>query len=95
MEGEVEEIKKLPPRFIEFPFLYLFILFSNFDSYNYGDITFLSICLIYFLFMLSSITFKRNINDYINFDTIYLATYFYLVCMLDTFFSGFTIYFCF
>ena len=44
--------------------------------------------------MLSSIiNFKRNINAYINFDTIFLVTYFFLVCMLDTFFSGFTIYF--
>ena len=30
MEGEGEKIKELPPRFIEFPFFYLFILFSIF-----------------------------------------------------------------
>ena len=29
---------------------------------------------------------KGNINAYINFDTIYLATYFFHVCILDTFF---------
>ena len=29
---------------------------------------------------------KGNINTYINFDTIYLATYFFRVCILDTFF---------
>ena len=55
VEGEGEEIKELPPPFIEFPFFDLFILFSNFVSYNYGNLTFLFICLIYFLFMLSSI----------------------------------------
>ena len=30
---------------------------------------------------------KGNIKVYINFDTIYLATYFFHVCVLDTFFS--------
>ena len=30
-----------------------------------------------------------NINVYINFDTIYLATYFFHVCILDTFFFTF------
>ena len=30
---------------------------------------------------------KGNNNVYINFDTIYLATYFFHVCILDTFFS--------
>ena len=29
---------------------------------------------------------KGNINAYINFDTIYLATYYFHVCILDTFF---------
>ena len=29
--------------------------------------------------------YKGNINVYINFDTIYLATYFFHVCILDTF----------
>ena len=29
---------------------------------------------------------KGNINAHINFDTIYLATYFLHVCILDTFF---------
>ena len=29
---------------------------------------------------------KGNINAYINFDTIYLATYFFHVCILDRFF---------
>ena len=37
---------------------------------------------------------KGNINVYINFDTIYLATNFFHVCVLDTFyFPCFTIYF--
>ena len=38
---------------------------------------------------------KGNINVYINFDTIYLATYFFHMCILDTFFflPCFTIYF--
>ena len=38
---------------------------------------------------------KGNINVYINFDTIYLATYFFRVCILETFFFSlcFTIYF--
>ena len=37
---------------------------------------------------------KGNINAYINFDTIYLATYFFHVCILDaSFFPCFTIYF--
>ena len=36
---------------------------------------------------------KGNINAYINFDTIYLAIYFFHVCILDTFLSCFTIYF--
>ena len=40
VEEEGEEIKELPPRFIEFPFFYLCILFSNFVSYNYGNLTF-------------------------------------------------------
>ena len=53
MEGEGEEIKELPPRFIEFPFYFNFRISSV--SYNYGNLTFLFICLIYFLFMLSSI----------------------------------------
>ena len=47
------EIKELPPRFIEFPFSFNFQISSV--SYNYGNLTFLFICLIYFLFMLSSI----------------------------------------
>ena len=59
MEGEGEEIKELPPRFIESPFFFLFTYLFYFPissvSYNYGNLTFLFICLIYFLFMLSSV----------------------------------------
>ena len=36
---------------------------------------------------------QGNINVYINFDTIYLAAYFFHVCILDSFFPCFTIYF--
>ena len=53
VEGKGEVIKELPPRFIEFPFYFNFQISSV--SYNYGNLTFLFICLIYFLFMLSSI----------------------------------------
>ena len=58
VEGEGEEIKELPPRFYWisfFLFTYLFYFQISSVSYNYGNLTFLFICLIYFLFMLSSI----------------------------------------
>ena len=51
-------LKELSPRFIEFPFFYLpiYFIFKILPSVIITvNLTFLFICLIYFLFMLSSI----------------------------------------
>ena len=73
-DGKGEEIKRVISSFYwisVFLFTYLFYFQNSSVSYNYGDLTFLFIYLIYFLCMLSSIiNFKRNINAYNNFDTI-------------------------
>ena len=58
VEGEGEEIKGVISSFYWisfFLFSYLFNFQNSSVSYYYGNLTFLFICLIYFLFMLSSI----------------------------------------